>query len=281
MLIRDVIGRARRDRHDGESRLPTALGHETGAVGNEYVFHIVYLVVRVQHAGLGIFAHTRGAALMNIFAKNVEFVARGVAVFELQRVHDFAQMVPHGFGHVVLVFAVTRVDMERRDAPGILLFRIERDVVIEARQTLALRVHAERVWDTLAHLASELTSETGRRKGLAVEFLTSVAGEIITAQEILVAVRTDGVHIFRNDVTARTTHGLTHRGFERGHLAAATFKRRVIHQVMTEHPTRVAEAVGKCRGAGIEQDGCGLERTRGQYDQFGPDFARRSPGALE
>ena len=116
---------------------------EASAVGDEYVFHIMHLVIRIYHAGIRIIAHARGAALVNVLAEDVQLVTRRRPIFKLQCVHDFAQMIAHSFSHGMFIFAVTRVDMQRRNAPGVFLLGVERDVIIMPRKTFALRINVE------------------------------------------------------------------------------------------------------------------------------------------
>ena len=69
----------------------------------------------------------------------------------------------------MLVFSVARVDAQRGNAPDILLFRVELDVVVVPRQALALRHQAEVSGNFFAHLAAKIAPEAGNAEGMTVK----------------------------------------------------------------------------------------------------------------
>ena len=83
--------------------------------------------------------------------KTLMSVSGGVASVELHRVENRADVRAHGGGHGFLVLAVTRIDVQHGNSPRVFLRGIEPDVVIGARQALALRFDAEVIRNLLAH----------------------------------------------------------------------------------------------------------------------------------
>src|SRR5438105_2561949 len=88
IFVGDVVARARGNRHDGKCGLIAALRHEHCAVRDENVFQVVELAEAVDDTLSGILAHSRGAAFMDVFAKNAETFSGRLAVLELHNVEN-------------------------------------------------------------------------------------------------------------------------------------------------------------------------------------------------
>ena len=55
----------------------------------------------------------------------------------------------------------------------------------------------------------------------------------------------------------------------------------MVHQIMAELARGIAKTLRETRGARIEQDACGFEGARGQYDNFGARFVMGMRGAVD
>src|SRR6202021_1076403 len=91
-----------------------------------------------------------------------------------------------------------------------------------------------RVGNMVADFFAPAAAETRRGRRVTVQLLPAVAGEIVTAQEILVLETSGCVYILRNDVAAGTSYRFALRGSQRGHHSTTFFERGVIHQVVPQ-----------------------------------------------
>src|SRR6185295_8622434 len=123
-------------------------------------------------------------------------------------------------------------------------------------------------------------AKTRQPEGMCIKFLATVPVESIAAEEILVGVLT-GIDVFRNEETAWCAARLAPRRLELRKKAARAFQREVIHQVVAQLSGRVAEAVRKPRGRGIEQDPRGFQRACRQYHDFSSRFAMSARCSLD
>ena len=116
---------------------------------------------------------------------------------------------------------------------------------------------------------------------MAVQFLAAIAGEIVTAQKILVLVRAERVHVFRDDIAARTAHRLALGRLQRRHHSAAVFERGVIHQIVAQHAVLIPHSCRKSPRTRVEQNASGFERARCEHHHFRSNFTGRASGAVD
>ena len=173
------------------------------------------------------------------------------------------------------------MDVQRRNAPGVLYLRIERDIIIVTRQAFALRVNAKAVRNVVAHFVTPRAAKTGSGRRMAIEFLPAIAGEIVTTQEVLVLVARGGVHVLRNDIPAWPAHRFALRRCQRGHHSAGVLERSVVHQIVTQDAVFTADSIGKPARTRVEQNARGFKSARGQHYNFGSDFASHMRSAID
>ena len=225
ILFSDVVRGARGNRHNRKRRLVTTLRDEGRAICDKDVFHVMDLIEAIDDACPGVVSHPRRPALVDVLAENAELGSGRLRVLKLQGIEDFENVLPHCLRHGALVFAVARVDVERRNAPRVFFFAVELDVVVIARQALALGHHAEVVRNLLAHSPPELRAKAGRGKSLSVKLLAGVAVETVAAKEVPIPV-VPYVDVLRDQEPARVAGRLARGGLER-QIGRASCRERV------------------------------------------------------
>ena len=206
------------------------------------------LAEAVDDTLLGIRAHSRGAAFVDIFAKNAEAFTGRLCVLKFHDLENFHDVIAHRLGHRVFVFAVACDYAQSGNTPGVLLFRVEHNVIVIAGQALSLRYDGEIIGNLAADFAPPVGTEAGKSESVRVEFLAAVAIEAIAAQESFIQV-TVSVGVLGNQETARRTVCFAPRGFELRQESACSFQGEMVHEVMAELPGGIAQTLGKARGA--------------------------------
>src|ERR1700691_1569222 len=214
----------------------------------------MHLVEAVHHALLRIVSHARGTALMYILSKQAQFFRRRLHFFDFDSGQDLAQPGVHRPRHGGLVLSVTGADVQHGNSPRVGLAGVQLHVILVTRQALSLRVDAEAIWYLPAHLPAQRTAKSAQAESVSIEFLLAVAGQIVTAQEILIAEARIGIHVFRHDITGGTSDRFAPRGPQSGQQAAAILQGEMVHQVMAQRARGCAHALRKSRRARVQQN---------------------------
>src|SRR5256885_5037436 len=132
----DAIGGAERERFDGHCRLAAAGSDETAAVAEENVFHVMGAMVRIDDGGLWIIAHAAGTEEMD--GKLLLF--DGVSPFLLGAgcIENLQAILVKPFTQLYVVRMILVGHAQRRKAPGVFEFRIERKAVLFLGQRSAV-----------------------------------------------------------------------------------------------------------------------------------------------
>ena len=112
------------------------------AVGHVHVLAGVHLVPLVEHRGLRVLAHARGAHLVDAQADAGLAVVR-LHLAEARGFEHLGGIVRHVLAHLQLVLAQLRVEREQRQAPLVLARAVQRHAVGVIRQDLAEAAHAD------------------------------------------------------------------------------------------------------------------------------------------
>src|SRR5882762_1405112 len=67
-FVEKILGGAPGERHDRECRIFVRVGDQRRAIGDKQILHVVRLAETIEHGGLRIGAHARGAHLVNNLA---------------------------------------------------------------------------------------------------------------------------------------------------------------------------------------------------------------------
>ena len=145
----------------------------------------------------------------------------------------------------------------------VLSFRVERDVVLLARQALALGFQREVVRNVLSHLLTPGVAELLQQERLTVELLAAVAVKAVAANEVGISAGVQ-VRVVGDDEAARPANGFTGGRAQARHETPAVFDGEMVHQVVAKDAFLIADALRKQRRAGIEQDACGLQGASGR-----------------
>ena len=131
-----------------------------------------------------------------------------------------------------------------------------------ARQALALGFQREVVRNVLSHLLTPGVAEFRQQERMSVELLAAVAIEAVASNEIGISPRAQ-VCVVGNDEAARAANRFAGGRAQTRHEPSTAFDGEMVHQVVAQDAFLVAHALGKQRRAGIEQDACGLQGSRG------------------
>src|SRR5437763_8105109 len=121
-------------------------------------------------------------------------------------------MVTHTYCHGLLVFSVTRVNVEHRNTPSIFFDWIQAHAIVLARQAFALGFHGKIIGNLSAHTLAPTIPKLWNQEGVLVEFLAAVAIETIAPQKSFINVLAfPGVNIFGDEEPARPANGFSLR----------------------------------------------------------------------
>src|SRR6185503_352724 len=158
-LADGIVDRARRQRHVRQRRVHARRRHHARAVGHEHVRRVPALVPAIEHRRARIVAHAGRAHLVNALAHRIAAVVRGHTA-DTGRFEQLGEIVLHVLSHEALVLAGLAVDREHGQAPLVLLFRIERDLVAVPREDLAERRGADLPFAGLGGAVLECAADT-------------------------------------------------------------------------------------------------------------------------
>src|SRR5882724_596300 len=239
----DAIGRSECERFDGHSRLAAAGGDEAAAVAEENVFHVVGAMVRIDDGSLWIVAHAASAKEMD--GKLLLF--DGVCPFLLCAcgVEDLQAIFVEPFGELDIVGVIFIRHAQRRKAPSVFEFLIERKAVHFLGQRSAVGEDfngaREVVCDSVLEFFSPARS-VGRE--------TAASGEINRRHvkacvETSAAVEADLLRIEFVEIMEDAADGETFVVVELLIKEAERNSAGVEHEILADVAAGVGEAVGK------------------------------------
>src|SRR5262245_51781205 len=103
---------------------------------------------------------------MNVLTKNAQLLFGRSRILQFQGILNLVNILSHGPGHSLLVFAVAGMNMQDGNAPGVFFLSVKRDVVIVPRQAFTLGSKAEVVGDPLADFFPELAPKSRGPKSM-------------------------------------------------------------------------------------------------------------------
>src|SRR5882757_1036084 len=244
----DAVGGAECERFDGHCRLAAAGGDEAAAVAEENVFHVVGAMVRIDDGSLWIVAHAAGAKEMD--GKLLLF--DGVCPFLLCAcgVEDLQAIFVEPFGELDIVGVIFVSHAQRRKAPGVFDFRIERKAVLFLRQRSAVGEDFNRAREVVRNGVLEFLAparSVGRETAAGSEVNRR---HVKACVEAAAAVKTDFLRIELVEIMEYATHGETFVVVELLIKEAERNSAGVEHEILADVAAGVGEAVGELFGSG-------------------------------
>src|SRR5688500_14793931 len=270
-LAHGVIHRARRQGHIGDRRILAGGARHARPISDVDVRRIVKLVVGVEGGGLRIASHPRCPHLVNTETGLGPQLAGlvhipSVDVAHARRLEHLPRLFLHVAAHRDLVRRPFTADAEQRNAPLVGLLRIEPGTVLLHGKRLAKREHADTPWSGLVQLLLELDADA-RLADASSPTAAAGAPLIPVAARELQPIGPCALEVAESrNVEAVRAIALVVAIEKAGNLASSAGHEVVVHQIVTDHPTRIAESVGEARSFGVQKYACGPERGRAEED---------------
>src|SRR6266511_3582549 len=180
-----------------------------------------------------------------------------VHVLRSRRLQHLRGLIRHVLDKLPLVVPEGHVDVEDGDPPGVDLFLVQLDVVLEAWQALPEAPEVEGPAPLVAHPPLEGGPEPRDRMAVAPLLHFCPALEAVAAEEGWL--RVGHVAEARDVDAVGTPRVLLRDRLQRRQHAPRPSPCHVVHEVVADHAAAVRDAVRVAGGARVQQDARGLQ----------------------